>query len=417
MKSLKLQKGLIYLALILTCSFVLPISCKDKDNHTDNPPIPQTGLRIKGTITGRLNKKGTSLAEAKKIIVFKGLKLWDGVGGTELVYEMVDIIDSSFTINANLGNAVAMIFLDSKNKYIGTFSSNGLSILPMLNLSGGDTTTINLSYLRLEGSRVLSNDNPFNKNINLSAEEIEILKEIDNYFEFMSKNLDTDKDGIIDFSVDQQIYIKSQYNIEPGIFRKDGIEPIISSDALNSIQTYTQFYGGKGFNTPNKIIFKSLDNQTEDSFHFQPNPVGKGFNFNTGPLNGNYTLEFNSKTHTIAFKNTDAKLNLVYVIPILITNNEGKLEKIRLSYKNSRFQEINPENCLTEVIIQLEGGGRFIFNSPWLKSKYSQHQGPNQLGLNEYKFDQPIDIKDLERIYLVYNDLLGNIYFSTWRDK
>ena len=148
-----------HIIILLSLAIILANCKKDKNNddYNNNNP-PPSGVIIKGKISG--NKKGSdslSLFDARKVII-----TW------ETNYTIVDITADSFSIGASMGTACALIFLDENYQYIGNLCTDGLEMLPLGNLSGGENTIIDLSTLTLVGNHVIPSHDPFGNEIIIS---------------------------------------------------------------------------------------------------------------------------------------------------------------------------------------------------------------------------------------------------------
>lgn len=410
--------------LLFTLSIFFLLACKKDPN---NSQVPKNGITIKGRISGTKsikipNTKSTnllSLADAKKVLLF--------TPGNKATLSFTDIFDGSFTIIPQPGTAAALVFLDANNHFIGTLSTRGLNLLPLGTLANGDTTTIDLSTLTLAGSNVIPSHDPFGKEIILSDAEINGFRELDSYFESLAKNLDADNDSALDVLSNKQIYIISQFIIVAGTYGIDSKPAVINDTALNTMSYNTYINGDLGFDTPAKISMSGPEGDPYDTIyccHFQSfDNAGHGFSSGFGigkdaPFKkGIYDLTLDNKRFTLSFSNIDAKYNLVFVTPILHTNNDGKLVSISLTYQHSDYTMVNPENILIDVMLQLNDSvSHQFYSSPWL-NRLNRCRGDSNCveGLNSLNLNSPLDISSLRHIDIVYHDILGNLYFIQWR--
>jgi len=401
--------------ILIIVAAVLSNCRKDENNMNNN----KGGIQIKGKIS-QVKKSSNSLADAKKILVFGGT----AAGGPPAL-SFVDIVNGSFLADCRIGTAVAMVFLDENNKYIGTLSTQGLNLLPLCSMPEGDSSTIDLSTLTLEGSTVIPSHDPFGNEIIISEADINSLKEVDGYFETLSKNIDADNNGELDLLSDKQIYIKSSFAIMAGKYGINNTGAVISDTALNSIQYNTYITGGLGFTEPDTAFLAGPEgNPYEDiQFGHLQDIDNNGHGFSTGFYIGNsafkkgiYTLTLDEQPYTISFSNIDASYNLVFATPTLNTDGEGKLVSIDLKYQHADYVEVNPENIMTDLIIELNDTLKNrLFNSPRIISKNTINIGSYVTGLDSYTLETPLNISALEYIDIVYTDLLGNLYFIQWR--
>jgi hypothetical protein len=409
----------IFYLILIAATFT---TCKKVDNNNSNNNNnnhnnnTKSGVIIKGKLgTG---KGSESLADAKKVLVF------DGVNNMGLNMRFVDIVNGQFIDTLQMGSVTAMVFLDANNKYIGTFCNQGLNLLPLCMLSKGDSTIIDLSTLTMVGTNVIPSHDPFGKEIIISDAELNSLKVIGKFFESLAKNIDADNDGNLDVLNDKQIYITSQFIILGGKYGLNSQAPVIADTAANTIGYNTYINGGHGFVCPSTASMSGPEGDPYPEIfmgHLQQLDNQGGFSTGWGvgdqPFKaGIYTLTLDGKPYTLSFSNIGAKFNLVFAAPTLITNSDGKMKSISMSYLHSDYTPVDPENILTDVMIQLNDSTRTrIFDSPWLKSKHSTHVGNDVVGLYNYNLDTPIDISKLYYIDIVYYDLLSNLYFIQWR--
>ena len=404
----------IFTFVIMGLFLILTNSCGKDDNNSGNG-----GIIIKGKISGMM-KNGNSLTDAKKLFVVN-------VHIGSLNSSFVDITDGSFSYNSQMGIATALVFLDENNKYIGTLSTQGLNLLPLCNLSNGENTTIDLATLTLVGTSVIPSHDPLGNEIIITDAEIKSLKEIDGFFEALSKNIDADNDGILDVLSNKQLFIKSKYSISGGQWGSDNSAPVLPDSVNYGLGSMLELDGDKGFSLPNSIVLSGpADSPYNDITTQFINPGGEGGFYsgiwrNVGNTllpfkKGTYNLTIDGNDYTMDYSNIDAKKNLIFVIPTLHTNSEGKLVSVSLEYKLPNHKTINPVNILTDVMIQLnDDSNNQFYTSPRLINMNAEMQGCDCVkGLFTYTFASPLDISTLKRITIAYSDLLGNPYLINW---
>lgn len=400
------MKKVIFLILIM----IVVTNCK-KDNNNDN----ETNIVIKGKISALKNKSSNSLSDAKKVLVI------DIHIGT-FISRFVDIIDGSFSYSSPKGVVTALVFLNDQNRYIGTLSNQGLNLLPLFDLSNGDNTTIDLSYLTLVGNSVIPSHDPFGNEIIISEAEINSLKVISGFFETIAKNIDANNDGILDVLVNKQLFIKTRFNFSGGQWGVNDIEPVFSKTLLGY---QLQVDGGQGFSHPGSVVLSGpAANPYPNINLIANNPDGNGgfyAVFGRQPFlpfeNGTYTLTIDGNNHTMDYTFIDPELNLVFVLPTLHTNSAGKLVSISLQYKLPNNTIINPINILTDVMVQFTNtSGVQFYDTPRLINDNVTIEGCDCVkGLYSYTLETPLDISELRDISIGYNDLLGNSYAILWQ--
>lgn len=394
----------------------------------DNPDTAPQGVFIKGTIPGagtgkKENTDSLTLDQTAKILVCNGVN-YSSYG---LDFEFVDIVGESFSVSANLGGIVALVFLTADYKYIGTLSTQGLNLLPLGRLSGGENTTIDLSTLTLVGTSVFPAHDPLGNEIIITQDELDALKDIDSYFEAITQNIDTDNDGVADFSSNTQLFVDSRFQIEAGNYGINGTPPEITSTSTDDMQYGITVTGGEGYGTPSGVTLSGpAINPYSDiqQFYWTNNPGGPeafaaGFHRATGLAfdPGIYTVSIDGANRSLSFSNIDAKYNLMYVLPTLHTNSEGKLTSITLEYRMPDGLPVEPENIMANVMVQLNAA-QFVqfYSTPRLThiQRFIDMGGWKE-GIYTFNTESPVDISVLETVDIVYEDVLGNDYFIKWR--
>ena len=409
------------LILVFVIVFLIVSCSKDDDSKSIN-----SGIIIKGSISG-ITLKSTefksanslSLSDAKKVLVFNSSD-----------YKLFTIEDSAFTAEAQSGTATALAFLDAENRYIGCLCSGGLNVLPLVSLKDGNNTIIDLSTLTLDGSSVIPANNPIGNEINLDEDEIVRYKELGAYYESLSKNIDTDNDGIPDILNDKQFTISTLFATQGGQWGVNNTdEPVIDTSQF-FINYMVLISGGKGLDfSDGSASFSGpeVDPYNDISLHgFNLTPNGpQGFLssfkreiFPAPPgtpewnvlrpfKKGTYALTMDgNKIYSLNYSNISSKYYMVLVIPTLHTNNEGKLVSISLEYKlPDNTTIVNPVNILTDVMVHL-GNPQEFYHSPWLTV---------ETGFTTINLDSPLEISSLHHIDIFYDDLLGNQYDIIWQ--
>ena len=403
--------------ILVLVVIIMVVSC-NKDNDSNI-----SGIVIKGKISSNNLKSGglksadnLSLSNAKKVFVVN-------INNGQLRSKFIDVINGSFTETAEIGVAMALVFLDTNNNYIGTLSSRGLNLLPLSNLTDGENTIIDLADLTLVGTTIIPSHDPFGNEIIITDEEVERLKEIDGFFESLAKNIDADNNNILDVLNDKQLFIKTRFWIQANHWGLNDSHPLISDVDTNNLDYQLELDGAKGFSLPNSIVLSGpVDDPYNDiSTQFINGNENNGFYSGisrTGGLfkKGTYTVNIDGNNYTLDYSNIDSRQNLLFVLPTLHTNSQGQLVSISLEYKLPDGTSIDPVNIITDVMIQLnDDSGNQYYHSPWLKNENASTEECNCVnGLFSYTLDMPVDISHLIKITIPYNDLLGNTYFINW---
>ncbi len=406
--------------LIVVFAVLFALTSCTKDKNSGN-----TGVVIKGKISQHASMKGGGtkslntipLSDAKKVFI---VDLDNGV----LTTEVVDIADSAFSASATMGMAKALVFLTAENKYIGTFASRGLYLLPLNKLSQGENTTIDLANLSLAGTSVIPSHDPFGNEILITDDEINRLKAVDGFFETLAKNIDANNDGILDIQNDKQLFIKTRFWVHASHWGMNGTPASMSDIDYSSQGYHMEIDGGLGFTKPNSLVVSGpAENPYNDINIMFINDNGNGGFYSGigrsgGGLfgKGTYSINIDGYSCTMIYSNNDASVSQLYVLPTLHTNAEGKVTSISLEYRLPDGTSIDPINFLTDVGIQFTNDAQLqYFNSPRMcNANTGQHKGEYVEGVFSYTPATPVDISNLADVTIAYNDLLGNTYFIRW---
>lgn len=418
-------------SLLLVSMTIFFSHCNQKDsipvnpdgNNGGNTNGAQNGIHIRGKITGlKKNMDSVSLSDAKKVLVF-----------SKYYYSLTDITADTFSVTAQLGTGVALLFLDSQNKYIGNLSAHGMNMLPLGNLVNGENTTIDLSTLTLVGKSVIPSHDPFGNEIQISETELQSLRTIDCYYESIAKNIDADNDGIPDVLSNKQLVVVTNYAVYGGHWGCNDTLPGLADSSHYFVNYGLEVGGGSdlSFYAGNITLTGPATDPYTDIIRwgFLKAPAcGAGRSFiasfarlsNAPPdapwgtaflpfKKGTYTLTLDGeRSYTLDYSCTDAKYNLILVIPTLHTNGKGWLTSITLEYKLADGTIINPASVMTNVMIQLSDPYSVFFQN-------DTHKLTGQTGFGVITADAPVDISTLSNIGIGYDDLLGNGYMIVWR--
>jgi len=185
--------------------------------------------------------------------------------------------------------------------------------------------------------------------------------------------------------------------------------------------------GGEGYGTPSGVALSGpATNPYGDiqQFYWTNEPGGPeafaaGFHRASGlPFeHGIYTVSIDADNRSLSFSNIDAKYNLMYVLPTLHTNNEGKLTSITLEYQMPDGSSLAPENIMANVMVQFNTAQFFQFYSTPRLTHIQRFidMGGWKEGIYTFNTESPVDISALDNVDVVYEDVLGNDYFIKWR--
>jgi hypothetical protein len=425
-----MKKSIILSGIISAC-LIVTIGCSR--NNPGNSSRTTGQVVLKGQITAssvskRVQVGDVSTTAPAKVMVLSGSKNATG-NGNGSNYTIVDINNGAFTVTAEMGTAAALIFLDANNKYIGTMFSAGLPILPLVNLSNGDSTVIDLSTLTIYGDSIVPGHNPFGEEIKLSDQELSVYNTLSGYYKSLAKNIDADNDGVLDILTHTDLKINTQFGIYVGHWgTDDSAATILDSNSFFSNQMIG-ISGGTGLTVSNSNIalsgpsgnpytdirlFNTLMNASSQlgfiaSFDRETHaPAGAPWGSAFLPFSdGTYTLTLNgTKTYTLAYTNVGINFNLVIVVPTAHTNSAGKCTSISLAYQLTNGTTIDPATILNDAMIQMsDSSADQFYNSPWLTSDADFYTVTPPA---------PIDISRLKTLNINYDDILGNQYFIIW---
>ncbi len=396
------------------------IACRKDDHNDEDGQVMITGTLGSGSKgSGEdYNRKGVSLTDAASVVVFTGER-----------YTVSDIKNNTFSLNAPVGSATALIFVDAENRYIGNLTVSGLNILPLINLSDGDNTVIDLSTLTLFETSVIPANNPIGNEIKISQEDVKMLRELGSYFEALSKNLDSDNDGILDIFSGKNIVVNSEFDVKGGVFGLNGTQAVrLDSSQLELHygmriagfkaivpQTIDMSLTGPELNPYTDIFTRGYQYSDgcecfnaffgrQSQFHNQgyiPLPFGKGiYSFSLDGIND----------HTLSYSSISAKHFLMLAVPVLITNNEGIVTRVEIEYMLPDGTPVDHSKYFTTLAIQFKRTAMEV-----LHQEGSIFDLQNRLpDFENVSISVPVKIDDVTDIDILYTDLVGNIYAIGW---
>jgi len=390
--------------------------CKKDNNHNLDH-----GVLIKGTLTDnktKSTKSGLTLSDADKIMVIYGQ-----------MYEVVDINDDSFALYAPPGSATALIFVSKDLEYIGHLSVGGLNMLPLVNLSDGENTVIDLSTLTLDGDRIYPENDPVGEEILISEEFIELLQELGAFYESLSENIDTDSDGEPDYFSDSHIMINTIFWADAGICGVNDSLPHLFGELNSDIQEVKMYFmfnirGGYGIIPENiNVAFNGPEGNPHtninvgDNYCYFPN-CQFGFQstfdrsdeqpFETGVYN--FSLD-GSTFYKLHYYKVDVERFLVVARPRLITDEQGNVTSISINYASTNSQIVEAPDFITTLRVELMpfGGGNCVVVG----------DNPDN-AITDYSnviISEEINVDDIERVTITYTDIVGNDYNIKWGNR
>jgi hypothetical protein len=407
-----MKKSILFILLV---SFL--ISCHKDNNNKGN------GIVIKGNIPANSPAKRSinatedsfTLADAKSVLIFYGEQ-----------YAVSEIKNGSFSTNAPMGSATALIFLDADNHYIGNLNVSGLNMLPLVNLSNNDQTVIDLSSLSLNGTNVLPSNNPIGSDIMITQQDINLYKELGKYFESLAKNIDTDNDGIPDNFSGKELMVNTVFNLNVGKFGLNSASASMIDTSQFVVNYVVRFKGSKGLVPQNLNV--SLTGPEGDPYsdivinNYQYNDNCECFNVGFNRQNqegsmlpfkqGIYTFSMDGiQNHTINYSTINAKYFLVIATPVLKTDSEGNVTSVAIDYMLPDKTETQPSKFITTLMLMFQDA-----NQNQIYHEGSIFETTNLLpDFKNVTLTTPVKLSNINNIVISYTDLVGNIYNIGWQ--
>jgi hypothetical protein len=408
-----------HILIILLVSFL--ISChKDKNNNGN-------GISIKGNIPANgpvkksilASESSLTLADAKSVLVFYGEQ-----------YSISEIVNGSFSTNAPMGCAAALIFLDANNHYIGNLNVSGLNMLPLVNLSNSDQTVIDLSSLSLDGTNVLPSNNPIGSEILITQQDITLYKELGSYFEALAKNIDTDNDGIPDNFSGKELMVNTLFNINLGTCGLNSTPPMMIDTSQLIVNYGVRF---KGFNNlvPQNLNISLTGPEgapytdiVKNNYEYNSNCgcFDVFFSRQTQSINGGatmlpfkqgiYTFSMDgTQNHTISYSSINAKYFLVLAVPTFKTDNQGNVTNVTIDYMLPDKTPAQPSKFITTLMLQFQDANmNQIYQEGSIFSTTSILPDFKNVALTT-----PVKLSNINALNISYTDLVGNIYNLFWQ--
>ena len=391
----------------------------------DGTSIFQKKITIKGKISTSAKTNGSfvkssgglTLADARKVLIYYGNK-----------YELAEIKNGSFSIQAPAGCATCLVFLDANNQFIGNLFAGGLNVLPLVGM--GSTSSIDLSTLTLDGNRVIPANDPIGSTIQISSQEIEFMQNVGAYYQTLSKNLDMDNDGSPDIVDGDQIRINSVVNMRVGTFGTDTKQVEMISPENFVVYTALRIAGDIGLfdkdynatftgpvSAPYSDIQTSWSTQAENEFIFmfqrmdQQGGIGQ---YPSRPFDdGVYSFQLNKKQlYTFNFSNINMQNYMLIIKPTLHADKDGYMTKITYEFVFPDGSVANPRNLIQGYIrTQINNNGTQLYEGHHLYGTFSA--GENYDYYNE-TIPTKIKLADVNGCNFAFIDILGNEYGYSW---
>ncbi len=392
----------------------------------------QKMIAIKGQISSpakstaqRVKSANPTLADAAKVLVFYGNK-----------YALVNISNGSFTSQAPEGSAACLVFLDANNQFIGNLFAGGINVLPLVNM--GNASSIDLSTLTLDGTRVIPANDPIGSTIQLTTQELNFLTNVGAYYQTLAKNIDMDNDGSPDIINGDQIRVNTIINMRVGSFGTDSKQPVMVPSDKFVVNTNLRIAGDikmwdKNFTVSlaSPVLQSTINlSQAQDT---NPGPEINEFIYilrqnappgSQNPFDGQllpfpdgvYTFQLNKdRQYTFNFANINMQNYMMIIKPIVHTDKDGYITKISYEFVFPDGSTANPRNLIQGYIRTQIGDHSY-------KQLYEGHHlyGTFSAGENYDYYNETISTKirlsDVSQFNFAFIDILGNEYEYSWVD-
>jgi len=414
--------GVVFCFMTFVVMILVFSSCND------DKPFFIKKVKIKGKINKAKSASGLetrstdnpfTLADATNILIFYGRD-----------YEIVNIkSDGTFTARAPYGTATALAFLTEDNKFIGNFFSGSLNFLPLVSNSG-DLSDIDLDELTLDGYKVVPVNDPVQNQISLSENEISYMQELGSYYEALSRNLDMDGDGNLDFLQHGKIDITFGIGAPGGKWglnttQTPEIEPLEESEIGLSIfiEGPVEWLSSNDNSLPSNAWLTGPADDPQGGLNIEGDGYSNNNNFKVSfeASHGEEVLSFPTGIYTLHIDNKEFEFHCSFIrssnyrvipVPTLITNAQNQVTEIRFTYQFLDGTQVEPRIFMASGIdfniCDHQGG----FLLQVLTSNYSSID--NNYDYYNVQLEEPVDYSSIGSIGFKYIDIFGNSVGNGW---
>lgn len=413
------------IVFINTLCIIILISCSDKKDSG------HSGITISGNLS---SGKSATFFEKLNNFFFKPAYALDPNQVAKVIvftgdfnnFYIANVSNGKFSVKVDRDKPVGLVFSGANDNFLGYLSlGSAIQSIP-LQSAGNDVSEINLETLTGSGNVVEPGHNPIGNEINLTSEEIKSLSQTNTFFGAVIKNPDMDNDGKIDILTNRYYMINMQFDIHAGDFNSSNLTPDMTG--INLVMTHLAFViydpdangvwpntltftgpSGSGWvNTPN--VYSSvnpiiMNNNTRAMYSPPPGDI---------PPMGNYTVNYGSLTLSFNLPDqSNAEDNIVVIVPTVVLNEDGTINKITWKYKVAGNNDAEKPNSVISskyIAIQITGTGA--------QCNIDTAHGSNLLYFSQEFGELPehtlkcqnILWSNVDQILLSYGDYYGNYY-------
>jgi hypothetical protein len=260
----------------------------------------------------------------------------------------------------------------------------------------------------------------------LNNEEIEWYKELGGYYESLSKNIDTDNDGVPDVLSKSNIDVSTIFNISCGPWTLNNAATQVVDTNHIFINYILRLGTGKALKpvNTNVIVAGPAGSPHNDikqmSFAFGPdcfiasfireNPAFQGSPMGLTMLpfgKGTYTITLENKNYTIDYANLSAKHFFIIAKPTIHTNSKNEIVSVSIDYRDTDNNIVTAENYVYQTQVTFDGSQTQLAQ---IGALWENPEAKTNTDLYNFTLKTPLPFSQLRRLSVMYVDLIGNSY-------
>lgn len=304
-------------------------------------------VRIKGTFTGGAHASNRwydrlyrwMVPRAHALDPTKVARVW--TINLDTSYWSDPVIEGYFTVQAPKGKPVGLAFSGAAGQFLGYLSlGGGIDSLPLVRLDNVDA--VDLATLNSSGRIVEPTRNPIDNLFRFSSDELKVVAQSNLLFANFLRNLDADRNGVMDVAEGRAYY----FNISPafigGYFDNAPVASVLFPTVLGvpTIPNTRIFFTARDSTYPDNVwITGPPGSRIENLASFgYGDSIGHriyGFRGYPGaPPAGSYSVVYKSLTLDMEAPDAVAAAsNLLLPVPTVTLNDNGTIHKVTLSYR------------------------------------------------------------------------------------